>query len=64
MVTKKAPAGKKLKLKKDTIKDLDAKGRAGRVKGGTAVVRIGVGPGPGATTAIRKPITTVLCRVP
>jgi len=34
MVTKKAPAGKKLKLKKETIKDLDAKGKASEVKGG------------------------------
>jgi hypothetical protein len=33
MVTKKA-AGKKLKVKKDTIKDLDLKGRRENVKGG------------------------------
>ena len=33
MVTKKA-AGKKLKVKKDTIKDLDVKGKGSRVKGG------------------------------
>ena len=33
MVTKKA-ASKKLKVKKDTIKDLDVKGKASRVKGG------------------------------
>jgi hypothetical protein len=35
MVTKKAPGRKiKLKLKKDTIRDLDAKGKAAGVKGG------------------------------
>lgn len=34
MVSKKAPAGKKLKVKKDTLKDLDAKKKSGKVKGG------------------------------
>ncbi len=34
MVTKKTPAGKKLKVKKDTLKDLDAKTKSGKVKGG------------------------------
>jgi len=41
MTTKKkiaAPArGKQLKLKKETLKDLDAKGKAGKVKGGGLV---------------------------
>ncbi|HEX7252023.1 MAG TPA: hypothetical protein VF376_04005 [Thermoanaerobaculia bacterium] len=32
---KKASAGKKLKLKKETIKDLDVKGKAKDVKGGS-----------------------------
>ena len=67
MVTRKAAgkkSGSKLKLKKETIHDLDAKGNGAGVKGGTAVVRTGVGPGVGAPTAIRKPILTELCRVP
>jgi hypothetical protein len=38
MVTKKTTAGKrdvtKVKLRKETIKDLDVKGKAGNVKGG------------------------------
>jgi hypothetical protein len=44
MVTKKA-AGKKtrakLKLKKDTIKDLNVKGKVGNVKGGGRGPRVG-----------------------
>ena len=36
---KKASTGKKLKLKKETLKDLDAKGRASKVKGGTLIGR-------------------------
>jgi len=34
MVTKKTPAGKKLKVKKTTLKDLDAKSKSRDVKGG------------------------------
>ena len=34
MVTKKVPAGKKLKVKKTTLKDLDAKSKSRDVKGG------------------------------
>ena len=38
---KKASTGKKLKLKKETLKDLDAKGKASKVKGGTLIGRGG-----------------------
>lgn len=60
MVTKKA-AGKKtgkLKLKKETIKDLDVKGTTGNVKGGNRMITfscvcpIGV-PGAFPTTAVK-----------
>ena len=41
MTTKKTATGKrrdnKLKLKKETLKDLDAKGKASKVKGGDMV---------------------------
>jgi hypothetical protein len=58
MVTKKA-AGKKtgkLKLKKETLKDLNVKGKAGNVKGGNMVTGVtGVCPVPARTHAC--PIT-------
>ena len=34
MATKKAPASKKLKVKKETLRDLDAKSKSRDVKGG------------------------------
>ena len=39
----KTSTGKKLKLKKETLKDLDVKGRASKVKGGTLIGRGQVG---------------------
>jgi hypothetical protein len=39
----KTSAGKNLKLKKETLKDLDVKGKASRVKGGTLIGRGVVG---------------------
>ena len=38
---KKASTGKKLKLKKETLKDLDVKANASKVKGGTLIGRGG-----------------------
>jgi hypothetical protein len=40
---KKAATTKRLKLKKETLKDLDAKGKASKVKGGTLIGRGVVG---------------------
>jgi len=60
MVTKKVPAGKKLKLKKETIKDLNPKGA---VKGGALsgyCLRRGPGAGAGiATGGIQGPPPTL-----
>lgn len=41
MTTKKKAAGKKLKIKKETVVDLSVRGRASEVKGGMAPITSG-----------------------
>ena len=63
MVTKKAPGKRpsvsKLKFKKETIKDLNVKGKAGNVKGGNKMMTVTCRPTCACPQTALKP--TIIC---